>query len=104
MSLHSGTTRIVVYLQCVEQFYKESLVDYRPPINLNEWFRVIEVQKKREDISRLIALLHEKENNGNVLPTLNLPTRSGILIQQIDCNVSISMCGWLCVRFPTNEH
>ncbi|XP_030371902.1 uncharacterized protein LOC115622167 isoform X3 [Scaptodrosophila lebanonensis] len=71
-------------LQYVEQFFKEPIRDYRLPIKqLNNWFDLLTVTKKREDIALLIQQLMDDNNTQRrlILPVIEFPTLNGQLVE-----------------------
>ncbi|XP_016967988.1 uncharacterized protein LOC108036389 [Drosophila biarmipes] len=74
-------------LQYVEQFFTKPIRDYRLPITeLTEWFDLLTVTKKREDIANLIQKLmdegsQQQQQQRKILPVLEFPTLNGELVE-----------------------
>ncbi|XP_037723454.1 ubiquitin-like-specific protease 1C [Drosophila subpulchrella] len=73
-------------LQYVEQFFTKPIKDYRLPITeLVEWFDLLTVTKKREDIANLIQKLMDEGNpqkQRKILPVLEFPTLNGQMVEE----------------------
>ncbi|XP_017052211.1 ubiquitin-like-specific protease 1C [Drosophila ficusphila] len=72
-------------LQYVEQFFTKPIRDYRLPINeLSNWFDLLTVTKKREDIANLIQRLMDENTQHQqrkILPVIEFPTRNGQMVE-----------------------
>ncbi|XP_017010995.2 sentrin-specific protease 6 [Drosophila takahashii] len=74
-------------LQYVEHFFTQPIRDYRLPIaELSNWFDLLTVTKKREDIANLIQRLMDEGNpqqqQRKVLPVIEFPTLNGQLVEE----------------------
>lgn len=69
-------------LQYVEQFFTKPINDYTLPIKeLSNWFDLLTVTKKREDIANLIKkLMNESNQQRKILPVIKFPTLNGQLV------------------------
>ncbi|KAH8305212.1 hypothetical protein KR018_003245 [Drosophila ironensis] len=70
-------------LQYVEHFFSDPIRDYRLPIKqLTNWFDLLTVTKKREDIGGLIQqLMDEGDGQKLILPVIEFPTLNGQLVE-----------------------
>ncbi|KAI8034380.1 uncharacterized protein LOC128264582 [Drosophila gunungcola] len=78
-------------LQYVEQFFTKPIRDYRLPIKeLSNWFDLLTVTKKREDIANLIQRLMDEGNQQQqqqqqqrrrILPVIKFPTLNGQMVK-----------------------
>ncbi|XP_017115056.1 uncharacterized protein LOC108137695 [Drosophila elegans] len=75
-------------LQYVEQFFTKPIRDYRLPIKgLSNWFDLLTVTKKREDIANLIQRLMDEGNQQQqqqqrrILPVIEFPTLNGQMVE-----------------------
>ncbi|XP_016986784.1 ubiquitin-like-specific protease 1D [Drosophila rhopaloa] len=72
-------------LQYVEQFFTQPIRDYRLPIKtLANWFDLLTVTKKREDIAKLIQRLMDEGNQQQqrqILPVIKFPTLNGQMVE-----------------------
>ncbi|XP_022225978.2 sentrin-specific protease 7-like [Drosophila obscura] len=81
-------------LQYVEQFFAVPIEDYRLPIeDLTNWFDLLTVNKKREDIANLIQQLMDEEASTQqcqrlILPVIELPTLNGQLVSSNTTNAA----------------
>ncbi|EDW49157.1 GM11948 [Drosophila sechellia] len=73
-------------LQYAEQFFTKPIVNYKLPIReLIDWFDLLTVTKKREDIANLIQkLMNEGNQQGITLPVIKFPTLNGIMVMDVD--------------------
>ncbi|KMZ09506.1 ubiquitin-like-specific protease 1D [Drosophila simulans] len=73
-------------LQYAEQFFTKPIVNYKLPITeLIDWFDLLTVTKKREDIANLIQkLMTEGNQQGITLPVIKFPTLNGIMVMDAD--------------------
>ncbi|XP_033171552.1 ubiquitin-like-specific protease 1D [Drosophila mauritiana] len=73
-------------LQYAEQFFTKPIVNYKLPITeLIDWFDLLTVTKKREDIANLIQkLMNEGNQQGITLPVIKFPTLNGIMVMDVD--------------------
>ncbi|XP_032580758.1 protein HBT1 [Drosophila sechellia] len=73
-------------LQYAEQFFTKPIVNYKLPITeLIDWFDLLTVTKKREDIANLIQnLMNEGNQQGITMPVIKFPTLNGIMVMDVD--------------------
>ncbi|KAH8366986.1 hypothetical protein KR084_012234, partial [Drosophila pseudotakahashii] len=73
-------------LQYAEQFFTHPITDYSLPLpELDDWFDLLTVTKKREDLSILIQKLMDEGNHHQqrkVLPVIDFPTLNGELVEE----------------------
>ncbi|XP_017065051.1 uncharacterized protein LOC108103858 [Drosophila eugracilis] len=72
-------------LQYAEHFFRKPIKDFRLPIqDMSNWFDLLTVTKKREEIACLIQFLMDEANpqQRKILPVLQFPTLHGQLLKK----------------------